>query len=191
MANCFLNSRLFYLLEVCSSPKVVSYVFINCDLKLSAIASSALVTVSGYTVPSIHQMFAHGQSMQIVGHINFCSGSMAFEAIIIMAKFKSTLWQVKKLELFSVVTSSPTLTVSCYIIIGHTHKQFSCTKPLPMGISVLIVMRAILHNCFCTITFYNWPNFLSGRIYSRYLFPMCWNLQICHAHWAFKLPQYP
>ena len=39
-------------------------------------------------------------------------------------------------DLFSAATFSPTLIVYCDIISGHTHKQLSCTKPLPQGISL-------------------------------------------------------
>ena len=57
----------------------------------------------------------------------------------IMAKFESILWQVKKFrDLFSANTCSPTLIVYCDIISGHTHKQLSCTKPLPQGIFIAI-----------------------------------------------------
>ena len=37
-------------------------------------------------------------------------------------------------DLFTGATSSSTLTVYCDIISRHTHKQLSCTKPLPQGI---------------------------------------------------------
>ena len=53
-----------------------------------------------------------------------------------MARFESVLRQLKKLKLLSVVTCSPTLVVYSDIVLGHAHKQLSCTKPLPQGISV-------------------------------------------------------
>ena len=53
----------------------------------------------------------------------------------IMAKFESVSRQIKP-KLLTVVTCSPTLVVYSDIILGHTHKQLSCTKPLLQSISV-------------------------------------------------------
>ena len=89
--------------------------------------------------------------------------------------------------MFIIVTCRPTLNVYCNIISHHTHKQFSCTKPLPRGLSVQFLLTKF-HDCFYTIAFYFiWLNFLSVRIVNV-SFQSAGHWQICHTHQAFKLP---
>ena len=51
------------------------------------------------------------------------------------------------------------------------------------GINASRILRLFLHHY---ILFYLAQCFVCGN--SRYLFPKHWNWQICHIHWAFKLP---
>ena len=108
----------------------------------------------------------------------------------IVANFGLTLWQVKKLEMFTVVMCSSTHLFSFDVISGHNHKKFSCGRPLSRGILLQSwykdFLRAKLHNCFYTITLYfNWFNILFVGIVD--IFWKHWNWQICHTHQAIKL----
>ena len=85
---------------------------------------------------------------------------------------------------------APPLMFTFVVISGHAHKQLSCTKPLPRGISVLIwglfaskISWLFLHH---NILFHLIQPFIHGN--SQYRFPKRWNWQICHAHRAFQLP---
>ena len=93
----------------------------------------------------------------------------------------------------NVTCNSTRLYVYCDIILSQAHKQLSCTKPLPRGISVQWswyedFLRAKFCVCFYAIMFC----FILAQLYIRgnswYFIPKHWNWQICHTHWAFKLP---
>ena len=57
------------------------------------------------------------------------------------------------------------------------------TINLIWGIFASKISRLFLHHY---VLFHLAQSFIHGN--SRYLLPKCWNWQICHNHWAFKLP---